>query len=65
VDADSAPVVLERGLVTERSPGGREIALSIEVDADTGVSIRRGVARGMRNHREDPPQNGRNRRSEV
>jgi hypothetical protein len=39
--------VLERGLLTERSPGGQETALSIKVDADTGVFIGRGGGRGM------------------
>jgi len=39
--------VLVRGLLTERSPGGRETALSSNVDADTGVFSGRGAARGM------------------
>ena len=52
--SENGPVVLERGLLTERSPGGRETALSIEVDADTGVFIGRGARPGLdicRDHR--------------
>ena len=45
--SENAPVVLERGLLTKRSPGGRETALSIKVDADTGVFIGRGGGHGM------------------
>jgi len=44
---ENAPVVLERGLLTERSPGGRETALSIKVAADTGVFMGRGAEPGM------------------
>ena len=33
--------MLERGLLTERSPGGRETALSSKVAADTGLFIGR------------------------
>ena len=39
--------MLERGLLTERSPGGRETALSSKVAADTGLFISSGTGRGM------------------